>query len=1044
MFRRGSSSGVSNDASDAPPALDIGGPTDSQHGASVVKLDGALIGSDAVPQAVLAMLPSFRPVEISGPTDVQRRSSVQVTETGELRASASVPKEVLAMLPSAAIGSVDISAPRGVTSRGSVTAGDSGKFDISGPLSGQLADIYDMLPTVANQDALRPASVARVRDAFCASGSAAPQRALSAQELLVCMERLNARRPPAWAAECASWEAQFALSRTTSELTRVTSRKSTPHIFAGLMRHPSHEPATPRTLQKEPATGKQRMPAGDRRFSIEMVLRCVSRELEAGGVYGIFEEYADGQQLDKESFLRFCRQEQGADEVEAERAWAKAAGLRTADDDESNVGRSEASTLAEASASAKLSLPRFAAWLLSAHNEALAPEHASVCQDMSRPLSEYFIASSHNSYLTGNQLRSESSADMYRRQLLMGYRCVELDCWDGTDGEPEITHGHTLCTRIKFVDVAVALADSGFVASPYPLILSLEMHCCWEQQLKIAAILKMALGERLLTAPSLEPGTDAPLPSPEALRGKVLVKAKRRGRLDASVAVVEPPRQHASATPDGRAGSTAGSAWDATPPITEHLSTAAAPSALPLPTLPRIAPADSESDSDGSPRPPPLPSGLQPTSPTSLTSPTSPRLPPPPPPEAFLSSRCSSSTFSLGATEGAADAEEMARQVAGKAAWLATVAEATAAEAEAVVDEPDVLAGSAEVAPAVEPGGSAFWRRAPTCAELAAVCYLPADKFALSREMAERPMRSTTSLAELLLEKHAAEARTTMLLHTRRHLVRIYPDKVRQQTLSTLQPSQTKPATPTPPGRRPMRPQAVTPCIRGCSPVCQRLLPLFQARQDSSNFEPCVAWGVGCQMVCMNTQTWDLGMRLERAKFALNGNCGYVLRPARDFAAAEAALKMVEARRAHDRDARKATRRHSPAAAAPTRRQSKSLEEEGPSPSRKPLLERRSTEPGRGYDPGWSRSLEADAASAGLPPAGLRQLDQSEVAQAVEAAGVARAAEAAARFEQVLASLALPAAAAEEMRSFDHAKKRQLVAMHSAGRVAARTRSTRY
>ena len=789
---RGSSSGVSNDAS----ALDIGEPTDSQHGASVVKLDGGLIGSDAVPRAVLAMLPSLRPIEISGPTDVQRRSSVQFTETGELRASASVPKEVLAMLPTAAIGSVDISAPRGVTSRGSVTARDSGKFDISGPLSDQLAEVYAMLPTVANQDALSPGSVARVRDAFCASGAAAAQHVISAQELLACMERLNARRPPAWAAECANWEAQFALGRTTSELTRVTRNKSTPHIFAGLMRHPSHEPATPRTLQEEPAAGKERMPAGDGRFSIEMVLRCVSRELEAGGVYGIFQEYADGEQLDQESFLRFCRQEQGADEVEAGRAWAQAAGLRTADDDESNVDRSEASTLAVASASAKLSLPRFAAWLLSAHNEALAPEHASVCQDMSRPLSEYFIASSHNSYLTGHQLRSESSADMYRRQLLMGYRCVELDCWDGADGEPEITHGHTLCTRIKFVDVAVALADSGFVASPYPLILSLEMHCCWEQQVKIAAILKMVLGERLLTAPSLEPSTDTPLPSPKALRGKVLVKAKRRGRLDASVAGVEPPRQHASATADGRASSTAGSVWDATPPTTEHLSTAAEPSTVPLPTLPRIAPADSDSDSDGSPRPPPLPSGLQrtsptsptsPISPTSPTSPTSPRLPPPPPPEAFLSSRSSSSTFSLReaptATEGAADAEETVRQVApGKATWQATAAEAIVAEAEAMVEEPDVLADGAEVAPAVEPGGSAFWRRAPTCAELAAVCYLPADKFALSRETAERPMRSITSLAELLLEKHAAEARSTMLLHTRRHLVRIYPDKVRQQT----------------------------------------------------------------------------------------------------------------------------------------------------------------------------------------------------------------------------------------------------------------------
>ena len=51
-----------------------------------------------------------------------------------------------------------------------------------------------------------------------------------------------------------------------------------------------------------------------------------------------------------------------------------------------------------------------------------------------------------------------------------------------------MTHGHTLCTRIKFAEVAAALADSGFVTSPYPLILSLEMHCCWDQQVEIAEI----------------------------------------------------------------------------------------------------------------------------------------------------------------------------------------------------------------------------------------------------------------------------------------------------------------------------------------------------------------------------------------------------------------------------------------------------------------------------------------------------------------------------------------------------------------------------
>uniref|UniRef100_A0A2K6SGP4 Phosphoinositide phospholipase C n=1 Tax=Saimiri boliviensis boliviensis TaxID=39432 RepID=A0A2K6SGP4_SAIBB len=177
-----------------------------------------------------------------------------------------------------------------------------------------------------------------------------------------------------------------------------------------------------------------------------------------------------------------------------------------------------------------MSFEGFARFLMDKENFASKNDESQEnVKELQLPLSYYYIESSHNTYLTGHQLKGESSVELYSQVLLQGCRSVELDCWDGDDGMPIIYHGHTLTTKIPFKEVVEAIDRSAFINSDLPIIISIENHCSLPQQRKMAEIFKTVFGEKLVTKFLFETdfSDDPMLPSPDQLRRKVLLKNKK-------------------------------------------------------------------------------------------------------------------------------------------------------------------------------------------------------------------------------------------------------------------------------------------------------------------------------------------------------------------------------------------------------------------------------------------------------------------------------------------------------------------------------------
>ncbi|CAF1253887.1 unnamed protein product [Rotaria sp. Silwood1] len=148
-----------------------------------------------------------------------------------------------------------------------------------------------------------------------------------------------------------------------------------------------------------------------------------------------------------------------------------------------------------------------------------------IYQDMTQPLTDYFIATSHNTYIRDNQVYGDCTPETYIHALRTGCRAVEMDCYDGDNMEPIVYHGNTLTKPIPFREIILAIKTEAFTTSPYPLFFNIENHCSYEQQGVMARLLKNTFKDHLLSKPLVDDYEK--LPSPEELKYKVIIRSRR-------------------------------------------------------------------------------------------------------------------------------------------------------------------------------------------------------------------------------------------------------------------------------------------------------------------------------------------------------------------------------------------------------------------------------------------------------------------------------------------------------------------------------------
>jgi hypothetical protein len=105
---------------------------------------------------------------------------------------------------------------------------------------------------------------------------------------------------------------------------------------------------------------------------------------------------------------------------------------------------------------------------------------------MNKPLNEYYIYTSQNTYLSGNKLNSDPKLEMYEMSLKKGCRCVQIDIYE--KNEEFIVKNKFSQGYIMLEDVLRTIKNVGFTVNPYPIILMIDIACDEKSHKRLALL----------------------------------------------------------------------------------------------------------------------------------------------------------------------------------------------------------------------------------------------------------------------------------------------------------------------------------------------------------------------------------------------------------------------------------------------------------------------------------------------------------------------------------------------------------------------------